>query len=118
MDGSLFLLLRLVVNHPYSYAHVSLTPPAFSCLQVDITVQFKPNDDSTYELQWKLYNESEYTKSVAVVTPEEVVATPLEPGQTYCVRLVGAGGEASKELIVDTEQLGCTPDKKSCCVIL
>jgi hypothetical protein len=54
----------------------------------------------------------------------QVQATDLDPGTTYCVRLscVSGGGElgeASRELVVDTEQVGCTPTpKKSCCVIL
>jgi hypothetical protein len=49
-------------------------------------------------------------------------AEPLEPGKTYCVRLLykdarGEPGSAGPELIVDTEQVGCTPAQKSCCVV-
>jgi len=46
----------------------------------------------------------------------------LNPGATYCVRLVpidseGEKGEPSPELIVDTEAVGCTPKQESCCAI-
>ena len=99
--------------------------------QVDITVQFKPLSDTSvsYELQWKQIHEPEYIKSISVsaadptATVVQAIATPLEPGQTYCVRLKcqqdGVLGEPSQELICDTEQVGCTPtDQKSCCVVL
>ena len=97
---------------------------------MDITVQFKPLSDTSisYVLEWKDVHESSYSKSaqvsVSTTATTQAVATPLEPGRTYCVRLVCqkdgvAVGEPSKELICDTEQVGCTPtDKKSCCVVL
>ena len=49
-------------------------------------------------------------------------AVDLTPGTTYCIRCVStngsARGEPGKELIIDTEQVGCTPKaEKSCCVI-
>jgi hypothetical protein len=55
-----------------------------------------------------------------------VTAEPLEPGQTYCVRLTvvhattGERGAPGKEMVLDTEQVGCGPSadsKKSCCTI-
>jgi len=78
-----------------------------------------------YELQWKEVHASweEHKKFTMVESPTEAVATNLEPGTTYCVRLVcvsgDSKGEPSKEVIVDTEQIGCTPkpDKKACCVV-
>mmetsp|Transcript_7655 Transcript_7655/g.11707 ORF Transcript_7655/g.11707 Transcript_7655/m.11707 type:complete len:112 (-) Transcript_7655:1338-1673(-) len=95
--------------------------------EVDITVSFKPleGQDMKYELQWKEVQASwdEHMKSSFVESPSEAVATNLEPGTTYCVRLVcvdgDSKGEPSKEVIVDTEQVGCTPtaDKKACCVV-
>lgn len=47
-------------------------------------------------------------------------ATNLEPGTTYCLRLVcigngGSKGEPGPELIIDTEQVGCTPKQKGGC---
>lgn len=50
-------------------------------------------------------------------------AIDLDPGMTYCVRACclksdGSKGSAGPELIIDTEQVGCTPKaEKSCCVI-
>lgn len=49
-------------------------------------------------------------------------AVDLTPGTTYCIRCRcisnGATGEPGKELIIDTEQVGCTPKAdKSCCII-
>jgi hypothetical protein len=50
-------------------------------------------------------------------------ACDLTPGTTYCVRAVcldakGAKGVPGPELIIDTEQVGCTPkSEKSCCVV-
>jgi len=44
-------------------------------------------------------------------------AEDLQPGTTYCVRLA-VNGEPGPELIVDTEQVGCTPKaEKGCCFI-
>jgi hypothetical protein len=55
----------------------------------------------------------------------EAIATPLLPGQTYCLRLVCIQsdgeiiGDPSNELVCDTDQVGCTPtETKSCCTIL
>mmetsp|Transcript_3520 Transcript_3520/g.5888 ORF Transcript_3520/g.5888 Transcript_3520/m.5888 type:complete len:116 (+) Transcript_3520:193-540(+) len=100
--------------------------------EVDITVQFKPLLDTSleYELQWKQVQENwqDHGKTAAIDASsgsgsQEAVATPLNPGETYCVRLVCKNnqttGEASKEMVVDTEQVGCTPTPdKSCCVVL
>lgn len=65
-------------------------------------------------------------KSKTLTGGGKVTAEPLEPGQTYCVRLKvadttsGELGAPGKEMVLDTEQVGCGPSadtKKSCCVI-
>ena len=45
-------------------------------------------------------------------------ATDLTPGSTYCVRLSCDGMDPGPELIIDTEQVGCTPKSSGGCVIL
>jgi len=85
-------------------------------------------DDVNYELQWRDYHGTWETnmKSSIAENPKEAVAKDLEPGSTYAVRLICVNkndstdkGEPCRELILDTEQVGCTPkpDKKTCCVI-
>jgi len=52
-----------------------------------------------------------------------IVADGLEPGTTYCLRLVAMSGsdqsDPSPELIIDTEQVGCGPSSEGggCCTI-
>lgn len=84
----------------------------------------------TYELQWKNVavtwdSLSSIPVKVEAGTVKRTEATPLEPGTTYCVRLsvkdetTGTAGTPGPELIIDTEQVGCTPQaSKSCCVVL
>jgi hypothetical protein len=106
-------------------------------LQTDITVQFTPIDGyTTYELSWKEYP-APWTMASAVKTQivtttdtttdtQKVTAEGLQPGTTYCVRVTvmdststNTKGTPGKEIVLDTEQVGCTPtDKKSCCTIL
>uniref|UniRef100_A0A7S1YMA7 Fibronectin type-III domain-containing protein n=1 Tax=Grammatophora oceanica TaxID=210454 RepID=A0A7S1YMA7_9STRA len=98
--------------------------------ETDITVEFKPlSECNTYELQWKAYPQTwDLLSSKAVSTSDETkskaVAAGLDPGATYCVRMVCVDGtergEPGAELIIDTEQVGCTPKSESsgCCVIL
>ena len=97
--------------------------------QTDITVEFSPVAGCTsYELSWKEHPApwgSAQSKTVTATAKTKVAAEGLEPGTTYCVRLTaidpetGAKGEPGKELVLDTEQVGCTPtDSNSCCVIL
>lgn len=98
-------------------------------LQTTISVQFKPVSSVTkYELEWKLVQQEWASGALnttlsaegKMVTGE---ATDLEPGMTYCVRAAclksdGSKGSPGPELILDTEQVGCTPKaEKSCCVI-
>jgi hypothetical protein len=98
--------------------------------QTEITVQFKPLSQSgvSYKLQWKEYPQTwETGKSTLVAATEtKAVAQDLQPGTTYCVRLVVVDsttgeekGSPSADLVIDTEQVGCTPKSESkCCVIL
>jgi hypothetical protein len=91
-------------------------------LQTAIDVEFEsPDTGEQYELQWKEYPASWDScprKTVSVnSTKTKASAEDLEPGTTYCVRLL-VNGEAGPELIVDTEQVGCTPKaEKGCCMI-
>ena len=107
---------------------------AFLFRQTEITVEFKPlvEPGVVYKLQWKNHaqdwlsaagNEKKVTPGGNMTT--KAIATNLEPGNTYCVRLVvvdsatGAEkGPPGKELVLDTEQVGCTPKTKGGCVIL
>jgi hypothetical protein len=89
-------------------------------------VEFKPASGITdYELQWKEYPAKWDTpavgsKAVTANKKTKVEATNLQPGSTYCVRLRCASMDnPGPELIVDTEQVGCTPkSKKGGCIIL
>jgi len=96
--------------------------------QTTVTVQFKHDagSDTHYDLQWKEYKdtwEDGAAGSKAVDTSSadshvKVVVDPLLPGTTYCFRLVAAsGGEPGPELVVDTEQVSCTPQGQ-CCTVL
>jgi hypothetical protein len=78
-------------------------------------------------LQWKEVQapwEAAESKTTPANEKTKAVATNLNPGTSYCIRLLVVGGsgnnkgEPGKELIIDTEQVGCTPKaEKSCCVI-
>jgi hypothetical protein len=82
-------------------------------------------------LEWKpqpapSWDNADVVKSKTLTQGGKVTAEPLEPGQTYCVRLTvvhattGERGAPGKEMVLDTEQVGCGPSaegKKSCCTI-
>eukprot|EP00535_Pseudo-nitzschia_heimii_P009252 CAMPEP_0197177356 /NCGR_PEP_ID=MMETSP1423-20130617/2990_1 /TAXON_ID=476441 /ORGANISM="Pseudo-nitzschia heimii, Strain UNC1101" /LENGTH=113 /DNA_ID=CAMNT_0042626891 /DNA_START=54 /DNA_END=395 /DNA_ORIENTATION=- len=97
--------------------------------ETTISVQFKPvSSIDKYILEWKLI-EHDWASGVNKVTVQGEgnlltgEATNLDPGMTYCIRSScensdGSKGSPGPELIVDTEQVGCTPKaEKSCCVI-
>ena len=95
-------------------------------MQTTIDVEFKPiSSISSYELQWKSIEKdwSGLTSTPVSVSSDSVKskaqAHNLEPGTTYCLRLVcirsGSKGEPGPELIIDTEQVGCTPKQKGGC---
>ena len=99
-------------------------------IQTTIAVEFKPIESiSDYELQWKSIEkqwDNNNLSSCAVKADNsktcKTEAYDLDPGMTYCVRLVctvdGTKGSPCKELIIDTEQVGCGPKKKkSGCLI-
>lgn len=91
-------------------------------------MEFKPLDGvSKYELQWKEHPENwelhGQSKAVSSRETNRVTAAGLNPGATYCVRMVCVGGgekgQPGNELIVDTEQVGCTPkaDQGCSCIV-
>jgi hypothetical protein len=95
-------------------------------LQTTLSVEFTPVDaNTTYMLQWKVYPvawDSASLVSQMELNPgtKKAQATDLEPGTTYCIRLVDKGGlqQPGPELVLDTEQVGCTPKaNKSCCIV-
>jgi hypothetical protein len=101
----------------------------FLAPQTSIQVKFPaplagPHD---YSLQWKAHGQGDYAPHQAVTVAAGAVtaeAVDLEPGTTYCIRLCRNYPSSTTllfgpELIVDTEQVGCTPKTKSspCCVV-
>lgn len=93
-------------------------------IQTTLDVTFKAvSTISSYELQWKTVEEPWSTMGSTSVqgSGNKVTAQAhgLEPGRTYCVRLCcisdGSKGEPGPELIIDTEQVGCTPKTSSGC---
>ena len=92
--------------------------------QTSIAIKFQPaTTEDGYTVQWKRHEQS-WGAAAAQSKQLNVGATKaeiddLEPGTTYCIRLTTAGGEvAGPELILDTEQVGCTPKpNRSCCVV-
>ena len=99
--------------------------------QTTISVQFKPvSSIDKYELEWKQIEDDwalgARNTIVSVESEGKLLtgeATNLDPGMTYCIRSLcfnsdGSKGSPGPELIIDTEQVGCTPKaEKSCCVI-
>ena len=94
--------------------------------QTTIAVEFKPSSSTNdYKLEWKRVEQKQWTGAASTQVKAgsgggkktKAEAYDLEPGSTYCVRLV-ADGEPGPELVIDTEQVGCTPKaEKSCCII-
>ena len=90
-------------------------------------MDFKPIANiNDYELQWKPIEAAWDAAASNAVNASgtnnrcRAEAFDLEPGMTYCVRLVctdgGDGkGEPGRELIIDTEQVGCAPKSESGC---
>jgi hypothetical protein len=82
---------------------------------------------SDYELQWKLIEQTWSDASTNAVISNakkkcKAEAIDLNPGMTYCVRLVcvelGSKGAPGPELIIDTEQVGCAPKSSSCACLI
>lgn len=80
------------------------------------------------QLQWKEHAcpswEQGGSKDVPLGSAQEILnieADSLEPGKSYQLRLVYTKGSehmVGPEIILDTEQVGCTPKpEKSCCVV-
>ena len=114
--------MRLLILTTNTLASDSL----ISLIQTTIQVEFKPFSDVTdYELQWKEYpakwdTAGMHTAPIQASGKKKVKAecNDLQPGSTYCVRLSCAGRDPGPELIIDTEQVGCTPKSSGGCVIL
>ena len=97
-------------------------------------MQFKAEaGHSSYELQWKEVQQpwesaganTSFVSAAASGGKTKAVASNLTPGTSYCIRVVVLAGDKSTkgppgpELIIDTEQVGCTPkSKKGGCLIL
>jgi hypothetical protein len=116
---------------------VSYVLPLTNNTQTSIRVRFSVPLSAPHLLQWKAYGDlqQDYALTGAAVVTVPAGATTaevvdLEPGNTYCLRLLRQpalpmGGDTSAptatfgpELIVDTEQVGCTPKtSSSCCIV-
>jgi hypothetical protein len=107
-----------------------LTASTFFFLQTTISLQFQPlTSIDCYELQWKLA-EHDWANPAGTMTVMangkakiKAEAVNLTPGMTYCIRACcidssEVKGAPGPELVIDTEQVGCTPKAdKSCCTI-
>mmetsp|Transcript_7695 Transcript_7695/g.8930 ORF Transcript_7695/g.8930 Transcript_7695/m.8930 type:complete len:117 (+) Transcript_7695:118-468(+) len=96
--------------------------------ETTISVQYKPiSSIDKYGLEWKQI-EHQWTKPAGNTTLSVQIegkmitgeAINLDPGMTYCVRSFcfdsdGSKGTAGPELIIDTEQVGCTPKSEKSC---
>jgi len=81
-----------------------------------------------YELEWKEVQapwEAAAGSSSVTATGSgktKTVATNLTPGTSYNIRISvvagGTKGPSGPEMIIDTEQVGCTPRQKKGCIIL
>ena len=98
--------------------------------KTSISVSYKTNQTTepvSYILQWKqaITQTSSWDDSSKIGSKQlepgatTAMAVDLEPGTTYCLRLVvPSSNMAGPELFIDTEQVGCTPGQKNgCCVI-
>eukprot|EP00934_Nitzschia_sp_Nitz4_P001315 Nitzschia sp. Nitz4//scaffold6_size259037//144002//144879//NITZ4_001084-RA/size259037-augustus-gene-0.295-mRNA-1//1//CDS//3329556923//1315//frame0 len=96
--------------------------------ETTISVDFKPISGVTsYELEWRSMEQPSWnapgqnssSQVSASGSTGKAEAHSLEPGSTYCLRLIcvegSSRGEPGPELIIDTEQVGCTPQQKSGC---
>jgi hypothetical protein len=85
----------------------------------------------SYVLQWKEYPDSwdgcaSQKAEGAAPAAAKIEIAPLNPGSTYCVRLAlavaatppGEVASTGPEMVVDTEQVSCTPQQKGCCAVL
>uniref|UniRef100_A0A7S2R1G5 Fibronectin type-III domain-containing protein n=1 Tax=Eucampia antarctica TaxID=49252 RepID=A0A7S2R1G5_9STRA len=97
-------------------------PTLVEATETVISVDFSPEASvQKYELKWKDYAAQSWdSKQVEFTTSDgkiNVEVTNLNPGTTYCLKLVAEGKEEGPELIVDTETIGCTPKQKTCCTV-
>jgi len=113
-----------------------------SFLQTTITVSFKPSQNihsyalcyKEYEQSWednwdrptqsKIISSTEISQSTTKSGTIIAIAEDLNPGTTYCVRLIAHDvngddqGDPGPDLIIDTETVSCTPKPSRSCIIL
>ena len=96
--------------------------------QTIVELEFSPDGSSdSYDLCYKVHQQTWEQQMVKVIgnellTKVHVVIEELEPGTTYCFRLIskasdGSKGEPGPELIIDTEAISCTPKRRRCVIM-
>ena len=116
--------LILQINHN-SHLTFPPIPP-----QTTVEVEFSPDDSvASYDLCYKIYQQTWEQQKVKAIGKDllkggnvQVAIEELEPGTTYCFRLVakdadGTKGEPGPELIIDTEAISCTPKTRRCVIL-
>lgn len=98
--------------------------------KTSISVSFRLDNNGSssppsYTLQWKEQSQPSWDATIQsrpITSTDTVINTSaddLQPGTTYCLRLYDNDTQqCSAELIVDTEQVGCTPGQKSGCACI
>lgn len=98
--------------------------------QTIVELEFSPDDSSdSYDLCYKVYQQTWEQQRVKAIGKDllkganvQVAIDELEPGTTYCFRLMaklsdGSKGEPGPELIIDTEAISCTPKRRRCVIM-
>ena len=98
--------------------------------QTIVELEFSPYDSSdSYELCYKVYQQTWENQRAKAIGKDllkdasvQVAIEQLEPGTTYCFRLLpiasdGSKGEPGPELIIDTEAISCTPKRRRCVIM-
>ena len=98
--------------------------------QTIVELEFSPYDSSdSYELCYKVYQQTWEQQRAKAIGKDllkgasvQVAIEELEPGTTYCFRLLaiasdGSKGEPGPELIIDTEAISCTPKRRRCVIM-
>ena len=93
-------------------------------------MEFSPdNSVASYDLCYKIYQQTWEQQKVEAIGKDllkggnvQIAIEELEPGTTYCFRLVakdtdGTKGEPGPELIIDTEAISCTPKTRRCVIL-
>ena len=118
---------------PFQPTHISPWPSRYlntAYTQTIVELEFPPDDSSvSYDLCYKVYQQTWEQQRVKAIGKDllkdgnvQVAIEELEPGTTYCFRLVakasdGSKGEPGPELIIDTEAVSCTPKRRRCVIM-